>query len=220
MKREISRSNHSTKASMTTLQDPKHTARDFFRLFFIAGVYSLKALRIVRAIGRLMPSDTAQMVKLVDTPASGAGDRKVVEVRVFFWAPIQATDYSSLKPHKTRESGFLHFQILIIKSKQGFTEQNDRRIVRPINGGDAADTAQMVKLVDTPASGAGDRKVVEVRVFFWAPIQKTEPMARLFAFRLQKSCHPAGMAAPHLQRCMMLKPETAPGSPSTAQPAR
>jgi hypothetical protein len=29
------------------------------------------------------------MVKLVDTPASGAGDRKVVEVRVFFWAPIQ-----------------------------------------------------------------------------------------------------------------------------------
>jgi hypothetical protein len=30
----------------------------------------------------------AQMVKLVDTPASGAGDLTVVEVRVFFWAPI------------------------------------------------------------------------------------------------------------------------------------
>ncbi len=32
--------------------------------------------------------------------------------------------------------------------------------------------AQVVKLVDTPASGAGDLTVVEVRVFSWAPIQK------------------------------------------------
>jgi hypothetical protein len=37
-----------------------------------------------------------------------------------------------------------------------------------------------VKLVDTPASGAGDLTVVEVRVFSWAPIQKTEPSARFF----------------------------------------
>ena len=29
----------------------------------------------------------AQVVKLVDTPASGAGDRKVVEVQVFSWVP-------------------------------------------------------------------------------------------------------------------------------------
>lgn len=44
--------------------------------------------------------------------------------------------------------------------------------MRAINNGNSVeDTAQMVKLVDTPASGAGDRKVVEVRVFFWAPIQ-------------------------------------------------
>jgi hypothetical protein len=43
--------------------------------------------------------------------------------------------------------------------------------MRHINSGNVADAAQMVKLVDTPASGAGDRKVVEVRVFFWAPIQ-------------------------------------------------
>ncbi|CAI8843425.1 hypothetical protein EMIT0P74_230045 [Pseudomonas sp. IT-P74] len=50
--------------------------------------------------------------------------------------------------------------------------------------------AQMVKLVDTPASGAGDRKVVEVRVFFWAPIQiqgydlefHRNPRKRVFAF--------------------------------------
>jgi hypothetical protein len=34
--------------------------------------------------------------------------------------------------------------------------------------------AQMAKLVDAPASGAGDRKVVEVRVLFWAPSFKTE----------------------------------------------
>jgi hypothetical protein len=30
----------------------------------------------------------------------------------------------------------------------------------------------MAKLVDAPASGAGDRKVVEVRVLFWAPKYK------------------------------------------------
>ncbi len=30
----------------------------------------------------------------------------------------------------------------------------------------------MAKLVDAPASGAGDRKVVEVRVLFWAPNKK------------------------------------------------
>ena len=44
------------------------------------------------------------------------------------------------------------------------------RIVRAIDDGNVVDAAQVVKLVDTPASGAGDRKVVEVRVFFWAPI--------------------------------------------------
>ncbi|WP_323155673.1 hypothetical protein, partial [Pseudomonas alvandae] len=32
------------------------------------------------------------------------------------------------------------------------------------------------------ASGAGDRKVVEVRVFFWAPIQAS----RLYALNLQE----------------------------------
>jgi hypothetical protein len=60
---------------------------------------------------------------------------------------------------------------LIYKPKQGFTDQIALRIVRHINSGNVADTAQMVKLVDTPASGAGGRKAVEVRVFFWAPIQ-------------------------------------------------
>jgi hypothetical protein len=30
----------------------------------------------------------AQVVELVDTLASGASDRKVVEVQVLFWAPI------------------------------------------------------------------------------------------------------------------------------------
>jgi hypothetical protein len=40
----------------------------------------------------------------------------------------------------------------------------------------------MVKLVDTPASGAGDLTVVEVRVFFWAPILHKNPRKRVFAF--------------------------------------
>ncbi len=32
--------------------------------------------------------------------------------------------------------------------------------------------AQMAKLVDAPASGAGGCKTVEVRVFFWAPLSR------------------------------------------------
>ena len=62
----------------------------------------------------------------------------------------------------------------------------------------------MVKLVDTPASGAGDRKVVEVRVFFWAPIQiqgyglgfHRNPRKRVFAFlAFEKHTPPVGAAA-------------------------
>jgi len=51
---------------------------------------------------------------LVDTPASGAGDRKVVEVRVFFWAPIQIQGYD-LGFHKNprkRVFAFLAFENL------------------------------------------------------------------------------------------------------------
>jgi hypothetical protein len=33
-------------------------------------------------------SSGAQMAELVDAPASGAGGRKAVEVRVLFWAPV------------------------------------------------------------------------------------------------------------------------------------
>jgi hypothetical protein len=62
----------------------------------------------VRHINSGNAEDYAQMVKLVDTPASGAGDRKVVEVRVFFWAPIQISEFA-LEFTKTRESGFLRF---------------------------------------------------------------------------------------------------------------
>jgi hypothetical protein len=35
----------------------------------------------------------------------------------------------------------------------------------------AGSIAQVVELVDTLASGASDRKVVEVQVLFWAPIK-------------------------------------------------
>ena len=55
-------------------------------------------------------ADTAQMVKLVDTPASGAGDRKVVEVRVFFWAPIQVYRFILYNHSKARESGLFSFR--------------------------------------------------------------------------------------------------------------
>ena len=62
----------------------------------------------MRAIDDVAVADTAQMVKLVDTPASGAGDRKVVEVRVFFWAPNSELEVSStLKlTQKPAKAGF------------------------------------------------------------------------------------------------------------------
>ena len=51
----------------------------------------------------------AQMAELVDAPASGAGDRKVVEVRVLFWAPFldakgakRATDFTALSTENRR----------------------------------------------------------------------------------------------------------------------
>jgi len=66
----------------------------------------------VRAIDDGNVVDAAQVVKLVDTPASGAGDRKVVEVRVFSWAPISNSRFCLESP-KTRESGFLRFRPLI-----------------------------------------------------------------------------------------------------------
>jgi hypothetical protein len=115
------------------------------------------------------------MVKLVDTPASGAGDLTVVEVRVFFWAPISSLRLVQFQgSHKNpRKRVFAFSASDKYLSNQGFTDQTVLRIVRHINSGNVADTAQMVKLVDTPASGAGDLTVVEVRVFFWAPISNS-----------------------------------------------
>jgi len=45
----------------------------------------------------------AQMAELVDAPASGAGSRKGVEVRVLFWAPIRFLTYvdQKVKPIQT-----------------------------------------------------------------------------------------------------------------------
>ena len=65
-------------------------------------------------------ADTAQMVKLVDTPASGAGDRKVVEVRVFFWAPIQVYSSTLQITQKARESGLFSFRDSFLPSSIPF----------------------------------------------------------------------------------------------------
>src|SRR5690554_4989436 len=45
------------------------------------------ALFIVRGLGIKCRAATAQVVKLVDTLASGASGRKAVEVQVLSWAP-------------------------------------------------------------------------------------------------------------------------------------
>ena len=81
--------------------------------------------------------------------------------------------------------------------------------MRHINSGNVADTAQMVKLVDTPASGAGDLTVVEVRVFSWAPISSLRleqfqdshknPRKRVFAFPASEK-HPTLFCRSELAR--------------------
>jgi hypothetical protein len=43
----------------------------------------------------------AQMAELVDAPSSGGGDRKVVEVRVLFWAPF----LNPMTSRKGRQNG-------------------------------------------------------------------------------------------------------------------
>ena len=45
------------------------------------------------------------MAELVDAPASGAGDRKVVEVRVLFWAPLPPSGAESQKIFIYQRSG-------------------------------------------------------------------------------------------------------------------
>ncbi len=83
------------------------------------GFTGVRTLRIVRTTTTDNVEVAAQMVKLVDTPASGAGDLTVVEVRVFFWAPIQihrsTISKSSQKPAK---AGFCVSALL--KSTQGY----------------------------------------------------------------------------------------------------
>ncbi len=49
----------------------------------------------------------------------------------------------------------------------------------PLRRGGLLPRAQMAELVDAPASGAGDRKVVEVRVLFWAPFTLPQIIRKL-----------------------------------------
>lgn len=71
--------------------------------------------------------------------------------------------------------------------------------MRAIDDGNVVDAAQVVKLVDTPASGAGDRKVVEVRVFSWAPNSDQTRESGFFRFRGLKTCLAISPACPHLR---------------------
>jgi hypothetical protein len=57
-------------------------------------------------------------------------------------------------------------------------------------------------LVDTPASGAGDLTVVEVRVFFWAPILHKNPRKRVFAFLAFENPSSLSVSTAHPSRPM------------------
>ena len=46
------------------------------------------SLRIGAGVGARIAPRIAQVAELVDALASGASDRKIVEVRVFSWAPF------------------------------------------------------------------------------------------------------------------------------------
>ena len=81
------------------------------------------------------------MVKLVDTPASGAGGLTAVEVRVFFWAPISSLRLVQFQDsHKNPRKRVFAFQAVdLFILNQGFTDQIALRIVRHINSGNAED---------------------------------------------------------------------------------
>ncbi|HJR32786.1 MAG TPA: hypothetical protein VJ889_29025, partial [Pseudomonas sp.] len=72
--------------------------------------------------------------KLVDTPASGAGDRKVVEVRVFFWAPIQIQGHD-LEFHKNprkRVFAFPGFESFFVARERACSRKSQpRRPIKP-----------------------------------------------------------------------------------------
>ena len=80
------------------------------------------------------PPLVAQMAELVDAPASGAGTRKGVEVRVLFWAPIS---YSELftqfwTSKKARFAGLFRFESLSISSWQRNAKYRPLTL-RPVN---------------------------------------------------------------------------------------
>ncbi len=52
--------------------------------------------------------------------------------------------------------------------------------MRTLSRHSATDLAQVVKLVDTPASGAGGLRAVEVQVLSWAPYKKASSMSWFF----------------------------------------
>ena len=81
------------------------------------------------------------MVKLVDTPASGAGGLTAVEVRVFFWAPNSSLRLVQFQDsHKNPRKRVFAFQTVdLFILNQGFTDQIALRIVRHINSGNAED---------------------------------------------------------------------------------
>jgi hypothetical protein len=67
------------------------------------------------------------------------------------------------------------------------TEGSRKLIVRAIRSRHVCGSAQMVKLVDTPASGVGGLTAVEVQVLFWAPYLESSD-SDIGAFLLRDGC--------------------------------
>ena len=68
----------------------------------------------------------AQMAELVDAPASGAGGRKVVEVRVLFWAPnvcFRLSETVQKHSQKPAKAGFL-LDFCLFTSEDGWLHPN------------------------------------------------------------------------------------------------
>src|SRR5690606_24815023 len=144
-------------------------------------------LRIIRAVNKTslhrgtdrfsiaeMYERHAQVVKLVDTLASGASGFTAVEVRVFSWAPIQRDLTCSV--FTAIPAQVVKLVDTLASGASGLTAVEVRVFSwAPIQGDSTCSVAtavpaQLVKLVDTLATGASGLTAVEVRVFSWAPI--------------------------------------------------
>jgi hypothetical protein len=69
------------------------------------------------------------MAELVDAPASGAGTRKGVEVRVLFWAPFHIPEYSGKSKNLAFAGFFVAFFRIFILSRSSHKRGHPKNLM-------------------------------------------------------------------------------------------